>query len=292
MKQSLTMGWEKRRIEVGMPELFSLKINHGEKWSESAYMERFEAWFDYVDKDFISFFEIDEMEGLRLIEQDQDVAEMCKYVPGVREIEMYLEHLNPKQAALKHKLLMNLDENAILTKGVIIDDIEESRVAISITKGSGSKLKKGRAKGGADDLEKWLCFLNDIAYNGDDEHEAEATEGGQGSGDEAEDGPLNADNEGDEDDEIEEGHEAKEVNEGTEVFNKYALFVAVNVEDDTIDSEPQHLRHHNPLSHRSHALRKLHNLHLSQLKPLKPLQSLLQEVRKGGGIFHDVALML
>ncbi|KAM1636028.1 hypothetical protein ACFX2K_014149 [Malus domestica] len=61
------MGWEKRRIEVGetplycMPELFSLKINHGEKWSESAYMERFEAWFDYVDKDFISFFEIDEM---------------------------------------------------------------------------------------------------------------------------------------------------------------------------------------------------------------------------------------
>ncbi|KAB2612406.1 hypothetical protein D8674_034722 [Pyrus ussuriensis x Pyrus communis] len=50
--------------------------------------------------------------------------------------------------------------------------------------------------------------------------------------------------------------------------------------------------HHNPLSHHSHALRKLHNLHLSQLKPLKPLQSLLQEVRKGGGIFHDAALTL
>ena len=133
---------------------------------------------------------------------------------------MYLEHLSPKQAALKHKLLMNLDESAILKKGVIIEDIEESRVAISITKGSGSKLKKGRAKGGADDLEKRLCLLNDIAYNGDDEHEAEATEGGQGSGDEAEDASLNADNEGDEDDEgdeTEEGHEPEEVNEGTEV---------------------------------------------------------------------------
>ncbi|RXH69199.1 hypothetical protein DVH24_036983 [Malus domestica] len=114
----------------------------------------------------MSFFEIDEMvkelgydgfmlyhyripgmsywEGLRLIEHDQDVAEMCKYVPGVREIEMYLEHLSPKQAALKPKLLMNLDEK----------DNEESRVAILITKGSGSKLKKGRAKGGADDFEK------------------------------------------------------------------------------------------------------------------------------------------
>ncbi|CAN6681717.1 unnamed protein product [Malus baccata var. baccata] len=114
----------------------------------------------------MSFFEIDEMvkelgydgfmlyhyripgmsycEGLRLIERDQDVGEMCKHVPGVREIEMYLEHLSPKEAALKHKLLMNLDEK----------DIEESSVAISITKGSGSKLKKGRAKGGADDLEK------------------------------------------------------------------------------------------------------------------------------------------
>ncbi|KAB2628452.1 histone chaperone RTT106-like [Pyrus ussuriensis x Pyrus communis] len=90
---------------------------------------------------------------------------------------------------------------------VIIEDIEESRVAISITKGSGSKLKKGRAKRGADDLEKRLCLLNDIAYNGDDEHEAEATEGGQGSRYEAEDGPLNADNEGDE---TEEGYEAEE----------------------------------------------------------------------------------
>ena len=95
---------------AGMPELFSLKINHGGKWSESAYTGGFEAWFDYVDKDFMSFFEIDEMvkelgydgfmlyhyripgmsycEGLRLIERDQDVSEMCKHVPGVREIEM------------------------------------------------------------------------------------------------------------------------------------------------------------------------------------------------------------
>ncbi|RXI05902.1 hypothetical protein DVH24_017944 [Malus domestica] len=190
VKPSLVMGWEKRRIEVGetplycMPELFSLKINHGGKWSESAYTGRFEAWFDYVDKDFKSFFEIDEMvkelgydgfmlyhyripgmsycEGLRLIERDQNVGEMCKYVPG----------------------------------------------------GSGSKLKKGRAKGGRDDLEKWLCLLNDIAYNGDDEHEAEATKGGQGSGNEAEYGHLNADDEGDE---TEEGHKAEEVNEGTEV---------------------------------------------------------------------------
>ncbi|RXH95476.1 hypothetical protein DVH24_007976 [Malus domestica] len=174
MKPSLPMGWDKRRIEVGETPLYRL----------------------------------------RLIERDQDVGEMCKYVPGVREIEMYLEHLSPKEATLKHKLLMNLDENALLKKCVIIEDIEESRVAISITRGSGSKLKKGRAKRGADDLEKRLCLLNDIAYNGDDEHEAEATEGGQGSGDEAENGPLNADDEGDE---TEEGHEAEEVNEGTEV---------------------------------------------------------------------------
>ncbi|CAN6543957.1 unnamed protein product [Malus baccata var. baccata] len=127
---------------------------------------------------------------------------------------------------------MNLDESAILKKCVIIEDIEESSVAISITKGSGSKLKKGRAKGGVDDLEKRLCLLNDIAYNGDDEHEAEATEGGQGSGDEAEDGPLNAEDEGDESDETEEGHEAEEVNEGTEVEAN-----EVNAEDDTTDSE-------------------------------------------------------
>ncbi|CAN6543807.1 unnamed protein product [Malus baccata var. baccata] len=154
VKPLLAMGWEKRRIEVGMPELFSLKINHSGKWSESAYTGGFKAWFDYVYKDFMSFFEIDEMvkelgyDGfMLLIEQDQDVAEMCTYVPGVREIE-------PRT------------------------------------------------------------------------------------------------------------------------------------------SKPQHLRHHNPLSHRNHALRKLHNLHLSQLKPLKPLQSLLQEVRKGGGMFHDAALML
>ncbi|RXI03136.1 hypothetical protein DVH24_003788 [Malus domestica] len=154
---------------------------------------------------------------------------MCKYVPGVREIEMYLEHLSSKEAALKHKLLMNLYESAILKKGVIIEDIDESRVAISITKGSGSKLKKGRAKRSADDLEKRLCLLNDIAYNGDDEHEAEATEGGQGSGDEAENGHLNIDDEGDE---TEEGHEAEEVNEGTEVEAN-----EVNAEDDTTDSE-------------------------------------------------------
>ncbi|KAB2626261.1 hypothetical protein D8674_017921 [Pyrus ussuriensis x Pyrus communis] len=193
-----------------MPELFTLKINHGVKWSENAYTGGFEAWFDYVDKDFMSFFEIDEMfkklgydrfilyhyripgmsyrEGLRLIEWDQDVGKMCKYVPRTREIEMYLEHLSPKRAAMKHKLLMNLDESGILKKGVTIEDIEESRVAISITKGSGSKLKKGRAKGGANHLEKGLCLFKDIPYNGDDEHEAKATEGEQGSGDEVEDG--------------------------------------------------------------------------------------------------------
>ncbi|KAB2622893.1 cytochrome P450 71A1-like [Pyrus ussuriensis x Pyrus communis] len=99
----------------------------------------------------------------------------------------------------------------------------ESRVEISITKGSGSNLKNGRAKWGANHLEKCLCLLNDIAYNGDDEHEAEAIEGGQGNEDEAEDGHFNADNECDEDDEDdecnegEEGHEAKEVNEEVEL---------------------------------------------------------------------------
>ncbi|CAN6571912.1 unnamed protein product [Malus baccata var. baccata] len=62
MKPSLVMRWDKRRIEMGetplycMPELFSLNINHGGKWSESAYTGGFEAWFDYVDKDFMSFF--------------------------------------------------------------------------------------------------------------------------------------------------------------------------------------------------------------------------------------------
>ncbi|KAB2612163.1 hypothetical protein D8674_036843 [Pyrus ussuriensis x Pyrus communis] len=167
------MGWEKKE-DQSMPELFSIKINHGGKWFESAYTG-----------DFMSFFEIDEMvkelgydgfmlyhyrilgmsywEGLRLIERDQDVGEMCKYVPRVSEIEMYLEHLT---------------------------------------------------------------------YNGDDEHEAEATEEGQGSGDEVEDGPLNANNEGDKDDEgdeTEEGHEAEEVNKGTEV--------EANEEDDTTDNE-------------------------------------------------------
>ncbi|XP_048425727.1 uncharacterized protein LOC125470543 [Pyrus x bretschneideri] len=151
---------------------------------------------------------------------------MCKYVPGTRKIELYLEHLSPKQAALKHKLLMNLYESGTFKKGVILEDIEESRVAISVTKGSGSKLKKGRAKGGADHLEKWLCLLNDIAYNCDDERGAEATEGGQGSGDKVEDGPLNADNEGDEN---EKGHEAEEVNERAEL--------EANEEDNTTDSE-------------------------------------------------------
>ncbi|KAM1099936.1 hypothetical protein TB2_006365 [Malus domestica] len=91
---------------ASMPELFSIKINHGGKWSKNAYMRGFGAWFDYVDKDFMSFFKIDEMvkelgydgfilyhyripgmsyrEGLRLIEWDQDVGQMCKYVPGTR----------------------------------------------------------------------------------------------------------------------------------------------------------------------------------------------------------------
>ncbi|KAM2786912.1 hypothetical protein PS2_007746 [Malus domestica] len=46
---------------VGMPELFSLKINHGGKWFENTCMRGFEAWCDYVNKDFMSFLEIDEM---------------------------------------------------------------------------------------------------------------------------------------------------------------------------------------------------------------------------------------
>lgn len=41
---------------VGMLHLFTLKINHGGKWSENAYAGAFEDWFDYVDKDFTSFF--------------------------------------------------------------------------------------------------------------------------------------------------------------------------------------------------------------------------------------------
>ncbi|TQD71293.1 hypothetical protein C1H46_043177 [Malus baccata] len=75
---------------------------------------------------------------------------------------------------------------------------------------------------GADHLEKWLCLLNDIAYNGDDEHEAE-------------DGPLNANDEGDESDEgdeTEEGREIEEVNERAEVEAN-----DVNAEDDSTDSE-------------------------------------------------------
>ncbi|CAN6571565.1 unnamed protein product [Malus baccata var. baccata] len=201
----------------GMLELFTLKINHNGKWSENTYMGGFGAWFDYIDEmvkelrydRFILYhYRIPRMsykEGLRLIEWDKDVGKMCEYVPGTREIEMYLEYLN---------------EGGILKKCVTIEDIKESRVAISITKGSGSKLKKGITKRGADHLEKWLCLLNDIAYNGDDEHEAKAIEEGQGSGDKAKDGHFNADNECDEydeGDEGEEGHEIEEVNEGVEL---------------------------------------------------------------------------
>lgn len=40
---------------AGMPDLFTLKINHGGKWSEDAYTREFEVWFNYVDKDFILF---------------------------------------------------------------------------------------------------------------------------------------------------------------------------------------------------------------------------------------------
>ncbi|RXI09263.1 hypothetical protein DVH24_033880 [Malus domestica] len=83
-----------------------------------------------------------------------------------------------------------------------------------------------------------------MAYNGDDEHEVEATEGGQGSGDEAKDGPLNTDDEGDE---AEEGHKAEEVNEGTEVeANKGVgnqhpedVIDARDVEDVPFDDERQ-----------------------------------------------------
>lgn len=42
---------------------------------------------------------------------------------------MYLEHQSAKQVALKHKFLMNLDKSGIVKKRVIIEDIEESRVA-------------------------------------------------------------------------------------------------------------------------------------------------------------------
>lgn len=32
---------------VGMLDLFTLKINHGGKWSKNAYAGRLEDWFDY-----------------------------------------------------------------------------------------------------------------------------------------------------------------------------------------------------------------------------------------------------
>ncbi|RXH78902.1 hypothetical protein DVH24_006972 [Malus domestica] len=50
---------------------------------------------------------------------------------------------------------------------IICANIEESGVALSITKGNGSQVKKTRAKGGADHLEKCLCILYDIAYHAD-----------------------------------------------------------------------------------------------------------------------------
>ncbi|CAN6722987.1 unnamed protein product [Malus baccata var. baccata] len=123
-----------------MPELFTLKINHGGKWSENAYTGGFEAWFDYVDKDFMSFFEIDEM--VKKLGYDGFILYHYR-IPGMSYKEG-LRHVDRDQ-----------DKNDYV----------------------------------------------------DDEHEAKATEGGQGNGDKAEDGPFNADNEYDEDDEGDEGEE-------------------------------------------------------------------------------------
>ncbi|KAB2636855.1 hypothetical protein D8674_027389 [Pyrus ussuriensis x Pyrus communis] len=146
-----------------MPELFSLKINHGGKWSENAYTRGFEAWFDYVDKDFMSFFDIDEM--VKELGYDGFILYHYRipYVPRTREIELYLEHLSPKQAALKHKLLMNLYESGTFKKG-----------------GNGSKLNKGKAKGATeggqgsgDKVEDGLLNADNEGDENEEGHEAE-----------------------------------------------------------------------------------------------------------------------
>ncbi|RXI05224.1 hypothetical protein DVH24_006481 [Malus domestica] len=156
---------------------------------------------------------------------------MCKYVPGVREIEIYLEHLSPKQAALKHKLLMNLDESVVLKKGVIIEYIEESRLVIFITKGSGSKLKKGKAKRGADDLKNGyptLVMMNMRLKQLREDNEVEMR--------------LKM---------VLSMLIIKEM----KMMKVMKLKKVTKLKKLMKGPKPQHLRHHNPLNHRNYALR-------------------------------------
>lgn len=111
-------------------EFFTIRMHHGGKWFEDCYKDGYVALFDYVDKDALSLFERDGMvetlgydgctlyyykeldkdyfNGLQLLQTDEEVVQMGKYVLGTREIDMYLEHISPKDSAQKMKMLYRL----------------------------------------------------------------------------------------------------------------------------------------------------------------------------------------
>ncbi|CAL2238050.1 unnamed protein product [Prunus armeniaca] len=100
-------------------------MHHGGKWFEDCYKDGYVTWFDYVDKDALSLFE--KMEwwrhcvmmathctitrnltrtismGYNYYKLMKEVVQMGKYVLGTREIDMYLEHMSPKDRAQKMK---------------------------------------------------------------------------------------------------------------------------------------------------------------------------------------------
>ncbi|CAL8115775.1 unnamed protein product [Prunus armeniaca] len=57
----------------------------------------------------------------------KEVVQMGKYVLGTREIDMYLEHMSPKDCAQKMKRLYRLYEGKP-NRGVVIKEIEEEHV--------------------------------------------------------------------------------------------------------------------------------------------------------------------
>ncbi|KAL6288968.1 hypothetical protein ACE6H2_006478 [Prunus campanulata] len=57
-------------------------------------------YYKEPDKDYFN--------GLQLLQTDEEVVQMGKYVLGTREIDMYLEHISPKDSAQKMKMLYRL----------------------------------------------------------------------------------------------------------------------------------------------------------------------------------------
>lgn len=116
---------------------------------EDCYKDGYVTCFDYADKEALSLFEIDGMvetlgydgctlhyykepdkdyfNGLQLLQTDEEVVQMGKYILGTREIDMYLEHVSLKNCALKMKMLYRLNEGKP-NRGVVIKAIEEEHV--------------------------------------------------------------------------------------------------------------------------------------------------------------------